>query len=250
MEIAFTAVFGLVIGSFLNVVGLRIPIGESITSPARSYCPSCKHTLGSLDLIPVLSYAFSLGKCRYCGKRISPLYPMIELLTGGVYGWIVYQHGWTFAGLLYGIVFSVLIVVCVSDWTYQLIPDAVMLPALVLVYIGFGLLQGHWLMHLIDLSSGAILITVIILASRGGMGEGDIRLNALIGLLLGWKLMLVSFVLACTQGSLLGGYLMLRKRATRKTAIPFGPYLAVAALITFFWADPLLFWYNRFLLGI
>ena len=255
---------GLMVGSFLNVCIWRIPRAESIIFP-RSHCPGCRVTLKVRNLIPVFSYLFQGGRCAYCTKRISPVYPLVETLTAFSFMAVLWWGPPGFAPKALGIVLlSTLIVVSFIDIRVQIIPDAITLPGVV-VGIGFhGLIQGASALGWIDLTGlpgytlfnslcgaflgGAALWMVAFVSEKlygqVGMGGGDIKLAALIGAFVGWKgilrALLASFFLAAAIGLLL----MVLRLKKRRDYMPFGPFLALGSAITFFYpVEQLGVWY-------
>ena len=272
--IVFTAVvtfiLGLLIGSFLNVCIYRIPEGMSIVTP-RSHCPICKHTLNAIDLLPVLSWIFSLGKCRYCGDRFSIRYMMIELLTGVLFviGYLWFDLTWMM--LAYMVLSSILVVITFIDIDHGIIPNELVIFGIIvaLPFIGFGIVPayraGFWqnaLDALLGLLAGAaplILIDYIAqwVLKRDGMGGGDIKLMAMVGLFLGWKLTLLALLVAVYVGGLVGVIILIRKRRSAGneadededeeeqigTTMPFGPFLALGSLVSFMVGSHILTWY-------
>lgn len=227
---------GLVLGSFFNVVIYRLPRKMSLVKPGSS-CPKCGHRLGPSELIPILSYIWQLGKCRNCGKRIALRYPLVELATG--LGFLaVWRHSASLTESLAGAVFfSLLLILALIDLDHKLLPNALTIPGIALGFV-LGLLgwTGSFWTSLLGAGAGFLLILVIALISRGGMGMGDVKFMAMIGAFLGWKSVFYVLFGASFLGSI-GGilYLYLTKQ-DRKTPIPFGPSMAVAALIVyFFW---------------
>jgi leader peptidase (prepilin peptidase) / N-methyltransferase len=228
---------GLIFGSFYNVVGLRISLKESIISP-RSACPKCKHTLTPLELIPVLSFLFQRGKCRQCKARISPLYPIMEFLTGVLFVAVPLILGWTNEIFIGWTLVSLFIIITVSDIKYMLIPDKILL-----FFAGIFLLErifiplSPWWDSLLGATIGFTLLLVISIVSKGGMGGGDIKLYALLGFVLGTKLVLMSLFIATLLGALIGMIGIGLGLVERKKPIPFGPFIAVGTLIAYFYGQ-------------
>lgn len=236
-------IIGLIFGSFFNVVGLRVPQQLSF-STGRSSCPHCHTPLKSYELIPVISYLLQRGKCRHCQTRISWIYPTIELLTGCLFAFSVYQLGFQIELIVALLFVSLLMIIFVSDITYMVIPNKVLLFFLP----WFVLLRGiepltPWTSSIYGALVGAGIIAVIILLSKGGMGGGDLKLFGVLGIVLGLKQILLTFFLACIIGALISIFLMLFKKVDRKQAVPFGPYIVVAAMITYFYGNSLIHWY-------
>lgn len=240
-------IYGLVFGSFFNVVGLRVPKGESIVTPP-SHCPSCNRRLGTLDLVPVFSFMFLKGKCKGCGAAISPIYPAMELLTGILFAFAYAKLGFSVelaAALLF---VSLLIIITVSDFAYMLIPDKVLLVFGVLLAVVriFSPLNPWW-----DSVTGAVFSFLLLLAvailSKGGMGGGDIKLFFVIGIVLGFLHSLLTLFIAAFIGAIAGLIIIKKSGKGKKTPIPFGPSIAVAAVIVYFYGNEIVGWYAQLL---
>ncbi|MEK4325892.1 prepilin peptidase [Paenibacillus sp. FSL R7-0312] len=228
---SYITLIGLILGSFFNVVALRIPAGESLLRPP-SHCPSCNTQLKARDLVPVLSYLFTQGKCRHCGSRISPLYMLGELATGLLFLWMYLQFGLTGKGITGFLLVSLAVIVSVSDLKFMRIPNKVLLFFLPLLSIAVLLFPETSLgSHLLGAASGGGIL--LLLALFGGMGMGDVKLMALLGLVLGFPNVILAFLIACLLGTMVGGTLLLTGRIQRKQHIPFGPWLAAGALLAF-----------------
>lgn len=238
---------GLVLGSFFNVVGLRIPAGESIVRP-RSSCPTCKHQLTAIELIPVFSYIFQGGKCRNCKTSISPIYASIELATAILFTISPMLVGWSKELIIAWTLISLLVIIFVSDITYMIIPDKVLLffAPLFLIERIFVPLNPWW-----DMIAGSIvgflLLYLIAIVSKGGMGGGDIKLYAVIGIALGWKLVLLSFFLATIIGTIIGLVGMVFGKVKKGKPMPFGPSIVIGTLIAYFFGQDFIGWYIEFI---
>jgi leader peptidase (prepilin peptidase) / N-methyltransferase len=247
MVISLIFFYGLAFGSFFNVVGLRIPMKKSIVTP-RSACPTCGHKLTALELIPVFSYLILRGKCRVCKTRISPIYPIIELITGILFVLAPFQIGWSWELIVAWSLISLFMIILVSDIHYMIIPDKILL-----VFAGIFLFERilwpltPWWDSLVGALVGFLLLLLIALISRGGMGGGDVKLFALIGFVLGVKLVLLSFFLSTLYGALIGGTALLLKIVKRRQPIPFGPFIVVGTLTAYFWGPKIINLYLRFL---
>ncbi len=242
----FFTIFGLVFGSFYNVVGLRVPKKESIAFPP-SHCTSCDRRLTALDLVPVFSYLFLKGRCRSCGEKIHWVYPLMEFITGGLFALSFWQIGFQ-PELIIAILFmSLLVIITVSDIAYMLIPDKVLLPigALLLVLRLFIPLDPWW-DSLLGAALGFGILLLIAIVSKGGMGGGDIKLFFVIGLVLGVSGTFMTLFFASLIGSIAGIIMLRINNEGRKTPVPFGPSIALAAVIVYFWGDALLNWYMNF----
>ncbi|MHC0037475.1 prepilin peptidase [Pseudoneobacillus sp. C159] len=233
----FIFYYGIIFGSFFNVVGLRVPMNQSIVKP-RSACPKCQHTLGPLELIPVVSYVIQRGKCRRCKVGISPLYPIIELLTGILFMSAPIIMGWSSELFIAWTLISLLVIISVSDIAYTLIPDKILLFFTALFIIErFFLPLDPWWDSLLGAVIGFSLLLLISIVSKGGMGGGDIKLYAVIGLALGTKMMLLSFFIATFLGAIFGMIGIALRLLERKKPIPFGPFIAAGTLIAYFYGN-------------
>lgn len=236
---------GAAIGSFLNVCICRIPVGESVVHPP-SHCPECRHLLGIFDLVPILGYLFLKGKCRYCGCRISWQYPAVEFVTGLLFVLALVKYGFTFSVLRSFVLFSIIVPATVIDLRHKIIPDELNLAGVIL---GLPLMlesREVLISSIIGFLAGGGLLFVIALLSRGGMGGGDIKLAAVLGLLLGWKQLLVALFLAFVAGSVIGMAMLMLKLARLREPIPFGPYLALGAVFATMAGDKVIKWYLGF----
>ncbi|HLU23489.1 MAG TPA: prepilin peptidase, partial [Bacillaceae bacterium] len=235
--------YGLLFGSFYNVVGLRVPKKQSIIRP-RSACPSCGRTLSFLELMPVVAYVIQLGKCKHCGKRISPIYPIMELTTGLLFALAYIKIGWSFELVIALTLISLLVIITVSDLTYMLIPDKVLL-----VFTGIFIIEliieplSPWWDSLAGAAVAFIMLLAIAIISKGGMGGGDIKLFTVLGLVLGVKLVFVSFFFANLIGAIIGIIGMAIGKIERKKPIPFGPFIAIGTIIAYFFHKEIFTWY-------
>lgn len=261
-------IFGSCVGSFLNVCIWRLPRNKSIVIP-RSFCPHCQAPIRGYDNIPLTSYLLLKGRCRDCGKRISPRYFIVELLTGAIFA-LFYFNYYSHPGnlFIYLLLASALVAITFIDFEHKLIPDRITYPGIVVGLLASLIVQHQApllfshipkLNSLIDallgiLAGGGILWAIAIL-SKGGMGGGDIKLGAMIGAFLGWQPTLLTLLLAFFVGAVVGIILMLLKLFTtksfkaawkkRKEFIPFGPYLALATLVTILKGRIILDWYLK-----
>lgn len=240
-------IYGIVLGSFYNVVGLRVPLKKSIITP-RSACPTCGHQLKAYELIPVISYLIQKGKCRGCQSRISPIYPTMELLTGILFAAAPYVVGWSGELVVALTLISLFMIIIVSDIHYMIIPDKILI-----WFAGIFLLEriiwplNPWWDSLLGAVSGFTLLLIIALVSKGGMGFGDVKLYAVIGFILGFKLVLLSFFLSTLYGAVLGSVAMLFRIVKRRQPIPFGPFIAAGTLTAYFWGSDIIQLYINFL---
>lgn len=237
-------VAGLVVGSFLNVCIHRLPRGESVVWPP-SRCPDCRARLRFLDLVPVLGWLALRGRCRYCGVSVSPRYALVELLTGLAFAGTYLAVGPDPLLLAKYLLFiALLIAVTFTDLEHMLIPNRLIIVGLAggLVFAPFvpepGLVSA-----LIGLAAAGGVLLLLAVVSRGGMGGGDVKLAAVIGLFLGWQSALLALFLAALAGSIVGIGLRLGGALHRGEPMPFGPFIAVGAVTALFWGAAILEWY-------
>jgi leader peptidase (prepilin peptidase) / N-methyltransferase len=238
-------IYSLLLGSFFNVVGLRVPVGESIMFP-RSHCPRCKRQLAARELIPVVSYVWQAGKCRGCGEKISPLYPFIELSTAILFTISPLLAGWSKELLVSWTLISLLMIIVVSDIRYMIIPDKILLAfaflfALERLFIPFI----PWRDALIGAAVGFLLLFLIAVISKGGMGGGDIKLFALLGFVLGWKMVLLAFFFSTFYGTIIGLVGMALGKVRRREPMPFAPAIALGTLTAYFFGYDIIQWYKE-----
>jgi len=252
MLIAWAAVFGLIIGSFLNVVIHRLPKEESLVAP-RSRCPACLTPIRARDNIPILSFLLLRGRCRDCGHPISWRYPLVEGLTGALFTLTVARFGLTLDSVFLLAFLSGLVAVSFIDFDHQIIPNAITLPGIPLGLLA-GLLVGQpsVLDRLIGALTGAGFLYLVlfyggVLYGQDAMGEGDLNLIALVGAFLGWRAVVVTILVACLAGSAVGLTLIALRRLGRREHIPFGPFLCLGAVVALFWGEHLIGWYAGFL---
>ena len=236
-------IYGLVFGSFFNVVGLRIPKGESIIRPP-SHCTVCDRNLTVKDLVPVFSFVFLKGKCRGCGTKIHWVYPVMELVTGLLFAFAYYQLGFDLELAVALLFISLLVIVTVSDIAYMLIPDKILLFFLIpLIVLRVFEPLNPWWDSIVGAVVGFGVLFLIAIVSKGGMGGGDIKLFFVIGIVLGWVPTLLTLFLASIIGTVIGVISLRRTKQSRKTPIPFGPSIAIAAIISYFYGEMLVDWY-------
>lgn len=248
-----TFVLGAIIGSFLNVCIYRIPREESIAYPS-SHCPKCSTPLKWYDLIPILSFLFQKGKCRYCGDSISPQYPIVELLNGILYTIIFFLSGASIDSIFYSLIVSILVIISFIDYYHQIIPDSLVVILIMLTicykFTVFILCKTPFdlINSILALIIGGGLFLIIALVSKGGMGGGDIKLISILGFILGLKKILLNILLSFIIGAVFSIFLLLLKKKGKKDAIPFGPFINIAFVITLFGGDRIIYWYiNNFL---
>jgi leader peptidase (prepilin peptidase) / N-methyltransferase len=240
-------IFGLIIGSFCNVVMYRLPQGKSIITPG-SGCRSCTAPIHPWDNIPVLSYLLLRGRCRACKERISPRYLFVELTSGVLYVLLWRRFGLTTPFAVYALFTSSLLIIALIDLDHKIIPNIITLPG---IAVGLGL--SVWALPITPLTSlfgllvGGALFYLIAVVSKGGMGGGDIKLIAMIGAFLGWPGALFTIFSGALLGSLVGVTLMLLGKKGRKDKVPFGPFLSCGAILFMLSGDDLIQWYLNLL---
>jgi len=242
--------FGLIVGSFLNVCIYRLPRGQSVNWPG-SRCTTCARALSWYENIPVVSWVVLRGQCRTCGERISAMYPIVEMITAALFiaGYFVY--GWTpllAVRLAFGCAMVVLFVI---DLQHYLLPNVITVPGIVIGFVVSFFVAPGWKASLIGLIAGggvlfAIAETWYRLRGIEGLGMGDVKMLAMIGAFLGWQLMLVTLVLSSFAGSVIGVGIIALGRGGMKSMLPFGTFLAVGALVAAVAGDVILDWYVGF----
>jgi leader peptidase (prepilin peptidase)/N-methyltransferase len=249
--VAVAGLFGLVIGSFLNVVAYRVPLGRSVVSPP-SACPECGHAIRWHDNLPVVSWLLLGGRCRDCEARISARYPLVEAATGALFvgTFLVIGSVWVLPAYLLFVAASVVLVL--TDLDHKRIPNRILYPATVAaaVLLAAGAAADGTLSFVPRaLAGGGIyfgLLLVIALLARGGFGMGDVKLAFLLGTFLAfqsWETLWSGIFLAFVIGGVVSLLLLVTKRKGRKDAIPFGPPLIVGAWVALVWGQQLVDWY-------
>ncbi len=237
--------YGIIIGSFLNVCIYRIPKKENIAT-TRSHCMSCGYQLKWYDLVPLFSYLALRGKCRKCGSRISVQYPLVEALNGGLYLLIFWRYGLSVDSLLYCLLFSALIALSIIDFRTYEIPVGINIFILTLGLIRIVTDLSHWLSYGIGLLSVSVPLLLIYLVTKGrGIGGGDVKLMAAAGLLIGWKLNVFGFLLGCILGSVI--HVCRMKLSGEGRTLAMGPYLAMGIAISVLWGEQMIAWYLSFM---
>lgn len=249
--IVLSGLFGLLIGSFLNVVIWRVPRGESLAVPP-SHCPSCGHNIRPYDNVPVLSWLVLRGRCRDCKARISVRYPLVEAFTGGAFALTAAIVGPQLLLLPMLWFLGTCIALAMIDIDVMRLPNAIVVTAIVVVAAGLlvvAVAEGEYhalVMGLVCAFAMGIVYLLLALAYPGGMGMGDVKLGVLLGLVLGWfsaSLAVLGFFAAFALGSAWGVFLVVSGRGGRKTAVPFGPFMIAGAWLALVWGAPVVAWY-------
>ncbi len=250
----FIFIFGSFIGSFLNVCISRIPQGESIAHPP-SHCSFCGKDLKPLDLIPLISYIFLKGRCRYCSTELSLEYPLMEIFTGVLFSLIYIAFGASFALIKYMVFASLAIVIGFIDFKHQDVYSSTILIggcSAIIFMILEGVVSNGWKFNMAIVSNyllgafiGAICIAFIVYTTKG-MGEGDIQIAALCGAFLGWKLAILTLFLSFFIGGTAAGILLLRKKKKGKDSMAYGSFLCIGAFVALFIGNALIKYYLLF----
>jgi leader peptidase (prepilin peptidase)/N-methyltransferase len=245
--------FGMCLGSFMNVCIYRLPGSQSLINPRRSVCPHCDTPIAYYDNIPVISYIFLRGRCRACRGTIALRYPLVELMSGFFALCAVLKFGLTIEALVTYAFIAALIVVTYIDIDHQIIPDVITLPGIPIFFL------ASFVMSTITVKDAAIgmvigggsLFSVAwayqLIKKKEGMGGGDIKLLAMIGAVIGWKGVLFTIFSSSAIGTISGLLVMLKEKEGMKLAIPFGPFLSIGAIAYIFFGDPIIAWYLNLL---
>jgi len=254
MDIFYTSGFlllGLAVGSFLNVCIDRLPRGESILNPP-SHCQACHHRLAARDLIPAFSYLWLRGRCRYCQASIPRRLLWVELATGGMFAFLYGHCGLTPELGVMAFYACLFIIIFVIDLEHGLVLNKVVYAGMAAVLLIALFLPQPWITQLklhgvanfaLGGAIGFVILLLIAIISRGGMGWGDVKLAGLIGLATGFPLVFVALIMGAILGGLVAAALLAMKKRGRMEAIPFGPFLSAAAIITLLWGGSILQWY-------
>ena len=248
--IVIFAILGLAVGSFLNVCIDRLPSNKSIVLPP-SHCEACQHKLAAKDLIPVFSYLRLRGRCRYCQASVPRRLFWVELATALIFAFLYWYYGLSPALGIMAFYACLFIIIFVIDLEHGLILNKVVYPAMVVALLLALVPQPHLtLMIEPGIASAALggaigfgIFLLIAIVSRGGMGWGDVKLAALIGLATGFPLVFLSIIMGAILGGIVAVALVIAKKRKRRQTIPFGPFLALAAMITLLWGSDILSWY-------
>lgn len=254
--IVIFAILGLAVGSFLNVCIDRLPRNKSIVFPP-SHCEACQHKLAAKDLIPVFSYLRLRGHCRYCQASVPRRLFWVELATGLIFAFLCWHYGLSVELGVLAFYACLFIIIFVIDLEQGLILNKVVYPSMVVALLlallpQSWLSQVTWLTRVIEpgIASAALgggigfaIFLLIAIVSRGGMGWGDVKLAALIGLATGFPLVFVAIIMGAILGGIVAVALVIAKKRKRRETIPFGPFLALAAMVTLLWGSNILSWY-------
>ncbi|TDX53034.1 prepilin peptidase [Orenia marismortui] len=236
-------ILGLIIGSFLNVVIYRLPENKSIIWPG-SHCTNCQTNLKIFDLIPVLSFIFTKGRCRYCDTKVSYQYPAVELLTALLFLISYWRYSLSIEFLIYSGLIALLIVCTFIDLKYQIIPNKITYPGIIIFFI-ISFFFNHITIKSsllgIVLSGGFLLVIAIV--SRGGMGIGDVKLAAMVGSVIGVKYTIIGIFIGSLIGSIISLILIGFNIKDRKDRIPFGPFIAIGTVVMIFYGNVIINWY-------
>ncbi len=243
-------VLGLSVGSFLNVCIYRLPREQSLVWPA-SRCTSCKRRLSWFENVPVLAWVVLRGRCRTCGESISVMYPLVEAFTGAMFLWAWSRYGADPLLISRLILGCSMVVLFVIDIEHRILPNVITIPGIIIGFLFSLVTEPGWMASLIGIIAGGgglLLVAEIYLRVRKdeGLGMGDVKMLAMIGAFLGWKLMLLTLVIGSFLGSVVGVGLIVSGRGSMKYALPFGTFLALAAVGAAAWGDGIVRWYVGF----
>lgn len=249
--ITVSALLGMAVGSFLNVLIDRLPAGQSLAFPA-SHCVSCQRRLSAKDLIPVFSYLWLRGRCRYCQATIPRRLLWVELGTGALFGYLYWYYGFSIGLAIVTFYCCLFLVLMVIDLEHHILPNKLVYPGIIValaISVAFSVFPNS--LEIVPeignaSAGGAIglgLFLLIIVVSRGGMGWGDVKMAALIGLVTGFPLVFIALFLAVVLGGLVAWILILVRVKSRKQSIPFGPFLSLGVMATLLWGTNILDWY-------
>jgi leader peptidase (prepilin peptidase)/N-methyltransferase len=247
---------GAALGSFINVVADRLPQGKSIISPP-SHCSECQHQISATDNIPIISFLWLRGRCRNCGASIPQRLFWVELGTAILFAFLYWHYGLGWEMVFVALYCCLFIALLLIDLEHRLLPNKIIYPGMIIALVtaslgsifGFepiDIVGGGFRLWIVDaLIGGGIGFLLLLLPGllyRGGMGWGDIKLAALIGFVIGFPLVILAMFIAVIAGGLTAAILLLLKLKGRKDAIPFGPFLSLAAMVTLFWGGNMLNW--------
>ncbi|EES48273.1 prepilin peptidase [Clostridium botulinum] len=242
MNYILVIIIGLVIGSFLNVCIYRIPLEQSISYPP-SHCGTCNHRLKPIDLVPVISYLFLKGRCKYCKEKISITYPLIEILNAVLYLIIFYNYGLTFDFVKYSLLSSLLIVIGIIDYKTQDIYTVTIIfgviSSVIFMAIDFFVNKNSISTYVLGGLIGFLALAIIVIITKG-MGIGDAEITLVCGLFLGIKGVIVTLFLGIIIGGIVAIIILALKLKDAKDAMAFGPCLSVAALMYILWGDTII----------
>lgn len=248
LTVTLIFIFGLMIGSFLNVVIYRLPQQESIVFPS-SHCPDCGTELQMIDLIPVISFLLNKGHCRYCESRISYQYPLVELLTALIFILLYHQYYLTIQFVIYALLAAALIAVSIIDLQHLIIPNQITYPGIIIAFL-LSLINPEiaYINSLLGIVVPALFLFLIAVLSRGGLGMGDVKLIAVIGGFIGVQEAFCVIFLGSIIGAIVGIYLILFSTKGWKSKLPFGVFLSLSGLLMILWGQEIINFYWQLIL--
>ena len=237
-------IVGLSIGSFLNVLALRMDKLSTVWR-GRSMCPNCKHTLSWYDLVPLFSFAALLGKCRYCRKPISWQYPAVEFCVGAIFALLFLKFGLALSLVYYLVVFSILTVVFIYDLKTQLVPEQFIWIALIISFLGGWYFGNFTFMEMIwgGVIAGGLFGLLVLVSRETWMGAGDIKIGIILGFLLGYPMVIFGLFSAFVLGSIVGLIYIKIRNKTIKDSLPFAPFIIASAFLGLFIGKMVISWY-------
>lgn len=248
----FIFIFGSLIGSFLNVCIYRIPKEESIAFPP-SHCGNCNHQLKAKDLVPIFSYLFLKGKCRYCNEKVSMQYPLIEALTGILYVGLFLTYGFSYETLVFCALTSILIVIAMIDFKTQYIYDSTIIVGIIIgiiyLVLSFIYKEDFSLLNTVIGIAIPTIVLALIVGITGAMGWGDVELIFVVSMFLSIPLGILNLFLSIVIGGIIAGVYMIAKLKSLKSEMAFGPAIVIATYFTLIWGENILNWYiNTFII--
>jgi leader peptidase (prepilin peptidase)/N-methyltransferase len=238
--------FGILVGSFLNVCIYRIPRKEDIVY-TPSHCMSCGQQVKWYDLVPVFSWLALGGKCRYCKTKLSKQYPIIELSNGAAYMGVFFFLGFSPEAAVVCVLFSALLVASMIDLRWKIIPNGIVIFILIIGIIYLVVFSYTYIESVIGFLAVSVPLLLVNLITKGQMGMGDVKLMAVCGLVIGWQHILLALMIGSIIGSIIGISLIALKITSRKQQIPFGPYLSIGIMIAALFGNSLIQMYLNFI---
>ena len=250
LPVVFAGLFGLAVGSFLNVCIYRLPLEKSLVAPP-SACTACGRRLRWFENVPVVAWIVLGGRCRTCRTAISPVYPLVEAFTGAMFAWAWWHYGFGWLLISHLLLGCALVVLFFIDLHHRILPNVITLPGIIIGFLLSFLNPPGWGSSLLGILLGGAIPFVIAeayLRFRGeeGLGMGDVKMLAMIGAFLGWRLMFLTLVLASFMGSFAGLALILVRRGDMRSSMAFGTFLSIATFVSLVIGNRIIDWYLTF----
>lgn len=243
--IMISFIIGASAGSYFYLVGSCVPLGQKLVL-TRSRCNQCTQPLSNKKFIPILPYLIDGGKCRDCQRKISPMYVLVECVTGWMFAFSFWKIGFNYELIVIWVLISLLVIITVSDVLYMIIPNKVLLFFLPLFIVGRMISPlTIWWDSILGATLGFLILFFIAFISKGGMGGGDIKLFFLLGITLGVGKTILTFILAAGIGLIVSMFMLILLKKDRRTPIPFGPSIALATIIAYFYGEQMILSYIK-----